>query len=147
MEYRLTVGNYTSIVKHMAKGFAFIVVVLLLIYYIFYFILDEKRMFDFVYLITMPCFLIVLFITNFRNYSKENIVLSSGFISSKRFGQIDIREIEKYKLNHFKGFSLIITTKSGKKFIFSPRYNISSSAELEFSNFFEEFERQMTNYS
>ena len=144
MEYRLTVGDYTAILKYMAKGFALIVVVLLLIYFIFYFILDEKRMFDFVYLITVPCSLIILFVSNIRNYSKEEIGLSSGLISSQRFGQIDIREIKKYKLNYSKGLSLIITVKSGQKFIFSPRNNISSSAKQEFINFFEEFEKQIT---
>lgn len=144
MKYRLTVGDYTAILKYFAKGFALIVVVLLFIFFVFYYILDEKRMFDFVYLITMPCFLIILFVSNIRNFSKEEIGLSSGLISSQRYGQIDMREIKKYKLNYYKGLSLIITVKSGQKFIFNPR-NISSSAKQEFINFFEEFEKQIIN--
>ncbi len=147
MKYSITIGDYTAIIKYMVKGFALIVVVLLLIFFVFYYILDEKRMFDFVYLISMPSFIIVLFVSNIRNYSKEEISLRSSLISSQRFGQIDIREIEKYKLNYSKGLSIIITVKSGQKFIFSPRNNISNSAKQEFIKFVEEFEKQISNCS
>jgi hypothetical protein len=147
MKYKLTIGDYTAIIKYMAKGFALIVVVLLLTYFVFYYILDEKRMFDFVYLISMPCLIIILFVSNFKNYSKEEITINSGLISSQRFGQIDINEIKKYKLNYTKGMSIIITVKSGQKFIFSPRNNISNSHKREFCRFLAEFEKQISNCS
>ena len=146
MNYNLTIGNYKAIIKHIALGFFLIVLIILLTFIIFTYILNEKRTFDFVFLISMPCLILILFVSNFRNYSKEEILLNNGIIKSKRFGQINLSGIEKFSLKYRSGsYSLIVTSKSGEKFIFGAKNNYSRKAKQEFNNFLEEFEKQLTN--
>jgi hypothetical protein len=148
MKYRLTIGNYKAIIKHITFGFLFIVLALILTYFIFTYILNERRTFDFVFLISMPSLITILFVSNIRNYSKEEIFLNNGIIKSRRFGQINLIEIKKFNLKNQRGnYSLIITNKSGKKFIFSSRNNVSSKAKQEFNKFLYEFKKQMSNCS
>jgi hypothetical protein len=144
MKYRVTISDEKKTVR-----VALIILISFIAFeFIAFFVLsygfDKRRIFDFVFLTSLPIYMIALYLGVYKKLFKEEIELKDGFIATQHFGKISLNEIGKYAFKESRGiFKLTLLLKGGQKLAIIPAR--SEKALEEFISFCDDFEKQMKN--
>jgi hypothetical protein len=144
MKYRLTISDEKKTARVALITIISFIAFELLAFFVLSYGFDKRRIFDFVFLSSMPLFMIALYLGVYKQLFKEEIEIKNGFIATQHFGKISLNEIDNYNFKIISGtLKLTLFLTGERKIAFSPAR--SEKAREEFLSFFEEFEKKMKN--
>lgn len=121
MKYRLTISDEKKTTRVALITIISFIAFEFLAFFVLSYGFDKRRVFDFVFLSTMPLYLLALYLGVYKQLFREEIEIKNGFIATQHFGKISLNEIDKYNYKVIRGtFKLTLFLKEGKKLHLTP---------------------------